>query len=87
MTTNSFSTKAVGDINHCMSNSYYNDADVTVLQWADGCINAFFSHDTIAINVFIAEKKRAARDSNLTYTTKNITKSEYDRTMGFTSNI
>ena len=87
MTTNLFFTKAVGDIYHCMANSQYNDADVTVLKWADGGISAFFSHDDAAIKKFIAEKQKVAGDAQLAFTTKNIKKSEYDRITGFTKNV
>lgn len=66
-----------------MSNAQYTDSDVKVLSWPDGCVNAFFAHDTLAIETFIAEKQRVARDNTLTYKTKTIKKSEYDRTMGF----
>jgi len=65
----------------------YNDVNVTVLHWNDGCTNSFFSHDETAIQNFIDEKKRCSRDERLSYIVNIITKSEYDRTMGFNTNI
>jgi len=70
-----------------MSNAQYTDSDVKVLAWPDGCVNAFFAHDTTAIETFIAEKRRIARDNTLSYNTRIIKKSEYDRTMGYNTNI
>jgi len=61
----------------------YNDQNVTVLHWNDGCTNAFFSHDEKAIQGFIDEKKRRDVNDQLSYIVRVITKSEYDRTMGF----
>ena len=48
-----------------MSNTFDADADVKVLTWPDGCVNTFFAHDTLAIDTFIAEKQRVARDNAL----------------------
>ena len=49
---------------------------VAILRWSDQSTNAFMAHDIPAIEEFKSEKIR--RNPGITYTQRDIPKSEYD---------
>jgi hypothetical protein len=49
---------------------------VAILQWSDQSTNAFMAHDTKAIDEF--KIKKIKRNPGITFTRKDIPKSEYD---------